>query len=285
MTGTATLLHHDGTEEIPRFLGAPGAALFGCLHRPAGVARSLVVLCSSIGAEWKYNYRREVLLARRLAERGVAAVRFHYLGSGNSDDGSPDFAALVAQARQVEAWGRAESGATRVGYFGARFGALVAAAASADTDMPLTAWGAPGTGAGYFRELLRIERVGRLAEGSAAFAEAEEPRVRLARGEPADVVGYPLPPELYDSAQSLVFTELAGTAPRDVCLVEIGGDGSARRAAESLTERGLRVHASRLVEDRSWWLHDADWRPDETRQTVRNMIEETVDWFLTVLPT
>lgn len=280
----ASVLSRDGTEEIPLFLGDPGEALFVSLHLPRGSARSLVVICSSIGAEWKYNYRREVLLARSLAQRGLAAARFHYLGAGNSDDGTSDFPAMVHQAHQVEAWGRARSGAEHVAYLGARFGALVAAAAGRDAATPLVMWGPPATGAGYFRELFRVERVGRLAAGSEAFAEAGSPQAVLARGEPADVVGYPLPAELYHSARSLALADLTGAAPRELRLVEVGGDASTRQLAESLAQQGSRVSTARLSEDRSWWLHDADWRPDETRPTVRAMVDDTVDWLLAVLP-
>ena len=77
----------DGCCERPAFVGPTGGAVFACLHLPSKPARRMVLLCSSVAAEWKFNYRREVLLARRLATLGVAAVRLHYLGTGHSDDG------------------------------------------------------------------------------------------------------------------------------------------------------------------------------------------------------
>ncbi len=60
--GFASRLELARGREIPAFLNDRGDAVFACLHAPQGTVSGLVVICSSIGAEWKYNYRREVIL-------------------------------------------------------------------------------------------------------------------------------------------------------------------------------------------------------------------------------
>ena len=283
----------DGTRHLPALLGERGAARFACLHLPTvprerGAARAVVVLCSSIGAEWKYNYRREVLLARMLAHGGIAAVRFHYLGTGHSDDGVADFGGMVADARAAESWAHTVTGTSASLFFGAKFGALVAAAAGRPSAAPVVVWGAPATGADYFRELFRLERAGRLGSGLDASPEpADSPRLRLARGEPADVLGYTVPAELYASARNVTFEDALGSPPRTVRLIEVSTERAAQRAlgrrVDRLAARGFRVSSSRIAEDRSWWLHDADWRPDEERESVRSLLVDTVRWSETVL--
>ena len=39
-----------------------------------------------------------------------------------------------------------------------------------------------------------------------------------------------------------------------------------------------------VQEGRSWWLHDADWRPDEERDSVRSLVDDTVTWLKSMLP-
>ncbi|MBA2478088.1 MAG: hypothetical protein H0V38_05705, partial [Sporichthyaceae bacterium] len=73
------------TEET-KFLGLPGQQILAFLHRPTSRAVvGGVVICGSLFEDFQINYRREVLVARRLAQRGFATVRFHYRSVGNSD--------------------------------------------------------------------------------------------------------------------------------------------------------------------------------------------------------
>ncbi|MGK5627800.1 hypothetical protein [Streptomyces sp. URMC 123] len=277
--GAASELRLNGTIETPAFLGERGASIFACLHRPAGEPSGLVVICSSIGAEWKYNYRREVLLARLAAERGLAAVRFHYLGVGHSDDGEEGFDRMVADARLAERWALDASGARDSVFFGTKFGALVAAAAGRPGARPLAVWGAPRSGADYFRTLLRVGQAGRLAAG---ITGSDDPRSALESGAPADIVGYTVHPALYASALELSFDGELGAEPRKLRLVEIAAGERARRAlerrGEELRGRGFAVSTACLEEDGSWWLHNPRWEPEEGRPSVRSLVEETVTW-------
>lgn len=272
----------DGCREHPAFVGPAGAAVFACLHLPAEPARGMVLLCSSIAAEWKYNYRREVLLARRLAGLGVAAVRLHYLGAGHSDDGEMTFGGMVDDVGRVRDWARGEAGEVeRVAYFGSRLGAFVAAAAGRATRSPLACWNAPVTGAAYFREVFRILRVGRLA-GAGTVGDTPAPVDLLRAGQPVDVLGYTLGPALYRSAYELSFVDELGPPGRAVKLMEIGDARHAHQAAGhaiALRERGFDVATSTVEDPRSWWLDGTD-RPqaDEHREVVGTLVGQTATW-------
>jgi alpha/beta superfamily hydrolase len=281
-TPATTELRLGGTVERPVFLGEAGEAVFACLHAPEGAARGLVVLCSSIGAEWKYDYRREVLLARRLAAGGLAAVRFHYLGTGNSDDGHLDFPRMVHDARLAERWAAEETGVGATAYFGAKLGAFVAAAAG--PRLPLVAWSAPPTGAAYFRELFRVAQVSLLAAGGTG----DGPRADLAAGRAADVAGYTLPPALYDSVAGLSFAAELGAPPRPVHLVDFAADDHGRRLlatqAAALADAGFAVSSACFDGDSSWWLDNADWAAEEDRESVRALLDATASWLAATTP-
>ncbi|WP_375488562.1 hypothetical protein [uncultured Mycobacterium sp.] len=251
---------------------------------PGRPARRMVVLCSSIGAEWKYNYRREVLLARRLAKLRVAAVRLHYLGTGHSDDGEVTFRGMVDDVEHVRDWARRQADVEQVVYFGSRLGALVAAAAGRETRSPLACWNAPATGAAYFKELFRILRVGRLA-GSGRADETPAPQDLLCSGHSLDILGYTLGSALYLSARTICFAVELGPHTRTVKMVEIGDTRHTQQAAGhamSLRERGFDVTTSVVGDERSWWFDDADWGADEHRGAVGRLVEETAVWLATV---
>ena len=284
-TRTATLRLNGAMERLS-FLGGRGEARYVCLHKPAGVARGLVVLCSSIGAEWKYNYRREVLLARLLAAGGMAAVRFHYLGTGNSDDGTADFGQMVNDARLVEQWAAETTGVPPTAYFGAKFGAFVAAAAGGSA--PLAAWSAPRTGTAYFRELFRVAHAGLLTAGGTETGGDAGPQADLAIGRSADVVGYNLPSALYDSAVGLSFLAELGSPPRPVRLVDVGtaqqDEQRLDEHAVELADHGFEVSTARFAGDGSWSLNHADWVAEESREPVRELLADTASWLLAFLP-
>ena len=81
--GSAAVISGTATTEV-RYLGPEGARIITVTHRPAGPVRGAVVIASPIQSEYLKNNRREVLIGRELAERGIAVRRFHYRGMGLS---------------------------------------------------------------------------------------------------------------------------------------------------------------------------------------------------------
>ncbi|WP_307854448.1 serine aminopeptidase domain-containing protein [Rhodococcus sp. B50] len=174
------------------WFGDAESPLLGHVHLPAdGRARGAVVLCPPLGKEHLDTYRGVKALAEQLVERGLAALRFDYEGTGDSagDQDSPD--AVAAWHRSVAtavATARA-SGVEHVTVAGLRAGALIAATALPGCG-PVDAavlWDPIVSG----RALLREQRaLYRLALGA---DDPDDPRVSIVGGvlapEAADALG------------------------------------------------------------------------------------------------
>jgi pimeloyl-ACP methyl ester carboxylesterase len=114
--------------------GAP--RLFGWLHRPPAAVPASdagLVICKPFGYEALCGHRSLRAFAEMAAALGVPALRFDYLGSGDSSNIDPD-------ADQIETWCadvlaaveelRVRTGVTRVYLLGFRLGALLATLAA-----------------------------------------------------------------------------------------------------------------------------------------------------------
>lgn len=69
---------------MPFFFGPSSRPLYGVLDPAAGGGRSGVLVCQPTGPEYFRAHRPCRLLARRLSEAGVHAMRFDPSGTGNS---------------------------------------------------------------------------------------------------------------------------------------------------------------------------------------------------------
>ena len=80
--------------EIPFFFDAAGAALFAIASAPDTPAKLGVVIVVG-GPQYRVgSHRQFALLARRMAEAGVACLRFDVRGMGDSEGEPPGFASL-----------------------------------------------------------------------------------------------------------------------------------------------------------------------------------------------
>jgi alpha-beta hydrolase superfamily lysophospholipase len=151
----------------PFWFGDSGRPLFGWLHTPEDQPVSGgVVFCPPLGIEAICAYFSYRVLAERLAERGIAVLRFDYDGTGDSVGDEDDPA-------RVEAWlgsvryaldYLAASGVPRMGLLGMRMGALLAAneAVGRDDLDSLVLWDPCLTGQSFLREqqALRMLSIG-----------------------------------------------------------------------------------------------------------------------------
>jgi alpha/beta superfamily hydrolase len=112
---------------------------FGWLHLPPPGAVAAapplgVVLCAAFAQEEICSHHGLMILADRLAARGMPTLRFDYTGTGDSADGETTLASLRADVARAVDCLRQESGAGAIALCGLRLGSAVAVAAAAGID-------------------------------------------------------------------------------------------------------------------------------------------------------
>src|SRR5262245_1310438 len=156
------------TTELAGFLGADEDRLFGVFTQPSTEASGVVLMCSSLYSEAARNYRREVILARELAARGIASLRFHYRGSGYSD-GDPatlDFRSMIMDAAEALTELRERYPSAPAACLGTRLGAFVSASlARSNPSMALLLWDPVDSPAVIFQDVLKARRASTMIAG------------------------------------------------------------------------------------------------------------------------
>lgn len=117
---------------LDTWFGSEEEPTLGFLDLPeSGSARGAVVICAPLGHEHVIGYRGLRLLGQELAERGIAAFRFDYLGEGDASGRSAGADAPERWLRTIEqavAYLRA-AGIENIALAGLTSGALLAASA------------------------------------------------------------------------------------------------------------------------------------------------------------
>jgi alpha/beta superfamily hydrolase len=276
-----------GVREVASFFGRGRDRLFGCRYLPPGEVAGGVVICCPLQAELLRNYRREVVLARRLAAQGIAVQRFHYRGSGHSD-GETSAATFDTMLEDAQAAGdhlEEELGGRPLAFMGARFGGLVAAGAAEARGSHLTLWEPVVDPARYFEEVLRFRLMHDMKRHPLEETTNDALRDELHRTGSVDVLGHTLERSLHNSA---VGRQLAGITPGGPTLiVQIGATRQLRREYASLADtwrrRGLHVNLQLVFEREAWWLSGDLWPVHETHAPTRKLVSLTVDWVVETL--
>jgi len=278
----------DGdVREEAGWLGPPGRRTFGVRHLPPQPQAALVV-CSPVGGEGDSNYRREVLLSRALARRGIAVQRTHWRGTGNSD-GDPaqlTFESMVDDGcRAVDSLAASVDVPTIV--LGTRLSGFVAAEVMTRVGgRALSLWQPPADGAGYFRELGRMLRVNKLAQ--AAGQALDRPRSlhdELESDGVSEVGGYQIHRAYHRSMLDRRLADVTFPDVTDVQVVQFGGASLPdflQQRVDAWGAAGHRVATSLLSERETWWFAPDDSAEDRRPVTVQ-ALAATVDWCATAI--
>jgi alpha/beta superfamily hydrolase len=258
-----------GTRDLVGTFGPGPDRLAGATYVPAATAAGGLVIVPSICNDFLRSYRREVVLARQLANRGVAVQRFHYRGTGNSYGDELELTycrmredAAVARSRLAEVVGPGP-----VAFLGTRFGALVAAAAAREVPgAPLVLLDPAPSAERFFREAWRAPMARDLREG-------EDPTTKdilLSRLESqgwVDILGHTVGRDLHESSLGHVLLEEIGPEPRPILVVQLGGLGGLRpdneRLVTDLRDQGFPVDVEIAGEEQTWWFFEEDEAPPE----------------------
>ena len=275
-----------GFSEEVQFVGDEGDRMFAFLHRPTEDPTAGVVMCSPLEAETIRHYRKEVLLGRALAARGLAAVRFHYRGTGNSDGEGSDrtFDDMAGDALDVAAWLRDRTGVERVAYLGTRWGALVAANAAGRGTQPLAMWEPSVSAAAYFRETLRWRLMHELkhAEPGAPRPTTKDLVDEMRERGSVDVMGYPVHWSLYSTAADRTLQGELGSDPRRVLLVQLSLErelrAEYRRLVEEWNGAGLDAASELVIDEVAWRFQVVRWAAEEDRPETDRLLSITTAW-------
>ena len=264
----------------PFYFGSGGDKLFGWLHQPSGSTYRNVglVICQPFGYEAICSHSSVRAFAEASAAVGVPALRFDYLGTGDSADVHP-------QANQLDVWAedvltaieelRRRTGVQRVSVLGIRLGALLATIAAKHCDVisSLVLISPIISGRRHVREY----RTTQLA--SAGGAES----AKSSAGDGSmEVSGYTLAAATIEAlVQFDAMTQEA--PPTDMLIIDGSSMPVARRWAESLSESSARIAGEvrthylalpGLIEMLMTMPHDA--KPPDA------MLSAVQDWLLRV---
>jgi exosortase A-associated hydrolase 2 len=189
-------------EEMFFFDGGGGRKLLGFLHRAVGAARDFgLVYCHPFAEEKNQSHAIVTRSARRLAQAGIAVLRFDFSGCGDSEGdlteaSADDWLAEIGRAAEVL---RERTGLTKTGFWGLRAGANLAALHAASRRDPalLLLWQPLPDIKTYAYQFLRQKVATGIAAGSGG--SVKEWADKLAAGEIVEVMGYPLSQRLYAS--------------------------------------------------------------------------------------
>ena len=277
MNGSATVGWQSRAERFHTAIGFSDSGLFTVTVLPLAAPCAAVVVCPSLLHDLLRDYRREVLLARRLANHGIAVVRFHYRATGNSlgdDDDNLVFADLVTDARDTLAALLSEQGEVPAAVFGARFGAFVAAALAAERpSTPLALWDPVPDAARWLKQVVRDERIAALVDRQHADPSLPHPPDRASEGER-------LPPRLREQCETLELGTLVGPNPGPLFVAELSA-GDRRRSTEPAVDALRRVAPDVAV---VWFPDEGSWTPGQRTPRRENpmerwpLLDQTVKW-------
>ncbi|HEX3980571.1 MAG TPA: alpha/beta hydrolase, partial [Acidimicrobiales bacterium] len=186
-------------DATPLSFGPVNRPLFGWLNVPAGgAAQGGVVLCQPLGIEATCVYYTYRLLADRLAQLGLAVLRFDYDGTGDSYGQETDPGRLESWLGSVTAATDflSERGVGPIGLVGVRMGGLFAASEAARRGGvdALALWDPCLSGRAFVREqrFLRLVSEHETKNGGDdddAAGAVEAPGLRMERETVADLSG------------------------------------------------------------------------------------------------
>ena len=269
-----------GVRDEVTYFGDREPLMFCALQLPPGEVRGAVISCPSVHAELIKSYRKDVLLGRTLAAAGVAVMRFHYRGAGNSDGSNEDLTldTMIAGVDEVRGILARRIGLERFTYVGTRLGSYpAAAAAEADPGAPLVLWSPVVDTGSFMREVFRAHYIAAL-KGE----EKPEPTARMIErvmeeGE-IELLGYRISRDFYVSLES---RRLDTYRPKNSpVLLTPFGNQNLEQLTESWESVGANVTVFGGSSEEAWWLAGDATKPEEGQERIDTLISGTADWII-----
>lgn len=183
--------------------GAPARRL-ALWHPPRGNPRGALLYAHPLAEEMNKSRRMAALAARALAAQGFGVLQIDLLGCGDSggDFGDATWAQWIADLAAGATWLRERSGGAPLTLWGLRAGCLLAAALAQQLAQQhpgercsFLFWQPTPSGAAVLRQFLRTAAAAAMLDGGGKGV-VESLRQQLAAGQPVEVGGYVVHPEL-----------------------------------------------------------------------------------------
>ena len=198
------------------------------------------VVCHSFGLEQDNLQTFEVGMARRLAGSGFSVLRYQSQGYGDSElpvehatleshvRGAVDAASLLMRT----------PGISGVGLIGAKFGGSVALLAAERVSASAAVLLHPVVrGRPYMQALIRSGLIAGLSGDGSGPSHREDPIEAMQRAGYADVLGFPLRPEVFDEISELDLTRAVRSFGGRSLVMQISRSANPRKEVEQLVER------------------------------------------------
>jgi exosortase A-associated hydrolase 2 len=181
------------------FLPAGDGRRFALARRAADVRRGGVLFVHAFGEEMNKSRRMAALQASAFAGAGFEVLQLDLLGCGDSsgDFGDATWAAWLEDVQIGWQWLRDRTEGT-IWIWGHRTGCLLACefAARRGLSASLLLWQPVTSGKVFLAQFLRMRIIGQVIGEEGSRSGVRELRAALARGEPVEVAGYCLSPDL-----------------------------------------------------------------------------------------
>jgi pimeloyl-ACP methyl ester carboxylesterase len=224
------------------YFNSNGKSLFGWLHRSPDIGtdgKLGLVICNPFGYEATCAHRTVRAFAETAANLGIPALRFDYLGTGDSADIEP-------QADQLEVWARdivaaitelqRSTGVERVCLLGIRLGALLAtlAAKQCHAVSSIILLAPIVSGPRYLRQLRTTRLAARLAERTTGSSAAASADAQIALATSLDVSGFAMSAATVDALSLIDLGSLHSPPAPQTLIIDAESLPTARDWAERL---------------------------------------------------
>jgi alpha/beta superfamily hydrolase len=257
------------------YFGTDSHRLYGVFHNGVDSAQTALVLCPPFAEELVATYARFANWSKRLAEKGIAVLRFHFYGTGESGGASADFSLEMAiyDACTALEFARERIAPVRLGYFGVRLGATIAMLAALRQPVDLLVMWSPITNIQqYMRELFRAQLAKEMVQRGLTRVQrnTQDMILDLKSGRSIDLLGYEFSPQLYRQMASRWKWPDKAPAKHILWLARTTEEKDARVIVDRWKASGSRVDFTVLPEPAFW--------EEYTSVFPRRFAASTLDW-------
>ena len=246
----------------PQFIQARSGHLFVSVRRPThDVTSSVVLLLPPFAEEMNKSRRLFTLQAKTLCEAGFAVAVFDPFGTGDSEGrfGQASIAHWQNDCEDVLEY-LAGEGFTECIPLGVRFGALLLDHVLDVSSLAINhaiLWQPVTSGSQSINQFLRLQSAANIMSNEAG-PSVTDMQTTLKNGDPVEVAGYEISPQLFAQAQNLKLDTLNTEKLRRIDWFAVAGSAdaplpaAATRHTQRWIEQGLSA-PTKIIEGAQFW--------------------------------